>query len=302
MGRRTNKLTRTAVVLAALAFAALNGTGGAGAAPGSPTGKTIICHATASNTNPWVRIEVNNNALPAHFGQVGNSHSHQRSLGRNDFVWTEQYDGECNLLPVALPLYAECEVDPAGNVLDVVAYDEVNGVPVTTVVDCTVAHDFVPLPIGTVQLVCSRGTATTPAWTAFKLSPTSRVYNVTCVEGEVVHLGIEGGRFQAVCPAEGQLSLYRYSILTGAVVPVAMTCTPGSMFPDGTPVLTYTDSIDWNTAHPSAVVGLVKCPAAGALQLYFLGEGAPTAAISAATPVACTPGAPVDVTRLVLSA
>jgi hypothetical protein len=70
-------LVASATVLCGLAVAA-------GAQAGGGNGKVLICHGTASDTNPWVLISVSENAVPTHL----DGHGWQNSP---DFLYDSTY-------------------------------------------------------------------------------------------------------------------------------------------------------------------------------------------------------------------
>lgn len=304
-GRTGRRPGTVAVVLVAVATMLATMLYGVGVSSAGGGGKTVICHATASNSNPWVRIEVNNNALPAHFGEVGNSHSHQQSLGRDDFEWTPDYDEECIRVAVPDPILAECVgTDVSLGPVIGISYDQ-NGVPTQHPVPCTEIHGYVPLPIGVTHIQCPSGTALAPKWYTYQLTPTSGYYGVNCLAGDIVDLGLQGGPAQVLCPASGSVTMYRRNFLS-SVVAVASPCTPGSFFPSGAGVSPFVDVIDWNNSYPW-IQGLVECQAdtqsttGGSLKLYFMGEGAPATSSNDFVTFPCTPGSQVDITRLTLT-
>jgi len=284
------------VSVTALAIIAFAGAGVGNADAGTAPDKVVVCHATASNTNPWVRVEVSVNALPAHLGEVGNSHQRQQSLGRHDFVWTPSYDEDCVAVPQADPITVACsglETQP----VPVIGITN-SGAQVS--IPCPSIHSQVTLPVGVHLLVCSRGSVAAPYPVTYQLHPGGLTYVVNCVVGQTVDLGVQGGRLQVVCPAEGSVSFYAFDFFGGLEAsPVA--CQPGTLVPNGsTPWADFVGSIDWSLT--LFVPGNIMCPASGTLGLYFLGEGAPSTTPLAATGFPCVAGTPVDVTRLVLTA
>jgi hypothetical protein len=62
MTRKFFSTVFAAAMFAALAVPAL----GIGSASAEPADKTVICHSTGSETNPYVRIEVSENAWNGH--------------------------------------------------------------------------------------------------------------------------------------------------------------------------------------------------------------------------------------------
>ena len=291
---------RPTVLLALLLTASAIALVGSDAGASGGDDKVFVCHATASNTNPWVRIEVSPNAVPAHLGQVGNSHQHQQSLGRYDFEWTSDYDEECTLVapdPITVECSQESEIVPVTD----------NGpqTPIPCEIDEN-GHAQVILPIGVHMIQCGRGTAAAPHELSYWLHPGGVQYLVNCLVGDVVDLGIQGGPVQVVCPAEGVVKLYKHGLVF-PIVADPYPCTPGELVPNGTTAIAqYVYAIDWSAATPN-IRGLIGCPAPlpgetlGILQLFFLGEGPPSTDTQAAVGFPCTPGSRVDVTRLVLT-
>lgn len=89
MKRNTRSLLAVTTVLGSLAVAV-------GAQAGGPAGKVLLCHGTASATNPYVLISVSANALQGHFDGSAPGHG-----------WRNADD-------VLLGDYATCEEAAAG--------------------------------------------------------------------------------------------------------------------------------------------------------------------------------------------
>jgi hypothetical protein len=66
------RITRTALTVAACGIAAFGAAGGALAAGGD--GKVLLCHGTASDSNPYVLISVSEDALAGHFDGTAPGH------------------------------------------------------------------------------------------------------------------------------------------------------------------------------------------------------------------------------------
>ena len=66
-------MTRTAIAACA---AVVLGLGGTAAAQAGNAGKVLICHGTASDTNPYVLISVSANAADTHLGGHGQNDNH----------------------------------------------------------------------------------------------------------------------------------------------------------------------------------------------------------------------------------
>ena len=65
------RVTRTTFAVAACALSVVGVTGTAQAAPAD---KVLICHGTASDSNPYVLISVSENALAGHFDGTAPGH------------------------------------------------------------------------------------------------------------------------------------------------------------------------------------------------------------------------------------
>ena len=265
-------------------------------ASATPASKVVVCHATASSTNPWVRVEVSENALPAHLGTVGSSHQHQHSLGRYDFLWTNAYDQDCVRIPAPEPITVSC----SGMNSMPAPVQAVSDSGTITSVPCEAIHSLVQLPAGVHKIVCTRGIAGAPYFQRYQLVSGGQWYGVNCYSGDTVELGVQGGRFQVVCPANGEIATYGYDF-NGELAPVPEPCAAGTVVPTSSnPVGPYSQAFDWQLGIADQP-GYVQCPPSGSLALYFLGEGLPITTSSAMTTFSCTAGQPLDVTRTALT-
>ncbi len=181
----------------------------------------------------------------------------------------------------------------------------ISGSGVSTSVPCPGGHTTVVVPTSSVALECQYAGYVYSYQLAFDSGDpeSGERYHVRCTNvGDVVPLAEQGGRFQIECPSSGVYRLFQQDFF-GGETPADFTCTPGTIEPAGANAATLGSVIDWNTlsvAFDPYMLGKVQCPAAGALSLYFLGEGAPSGSIGDFGSFACTPGSQVDVTTLII--